>query len=397
MLKILYALKKSDDEILTLLKNHQVDQMSSEQPFTEIISKKNYDLILLDEQFHLISKIKEIDPRTEVILFSTKQKNAIEMIKKGAFAFFPLPLDEHARLQETVDMISELVQTRIETGALESQLHDKYTFAGVVGKNFRMLEIFNFMRRIAPYFTTVTIMGETGTGKETIAKTLHSLSPFARHPFLSVNCGALALNLIESELFGHKKGSFTGAISDKVGLFEAAGEGTIFLDEIGELPLTVQPHLLRVLQDGEFRPVGSNQSFTAKCKVITATNKNLASEVKKGRFREDLFYRLTPLTILVPPLRERKDDLLLLYRHFLTRFGEKSGKKVYGISRPAQAALFSFDWPGNVRMLQNVLEHAAIMTTETFIRLQDLPPEIRTSIHEVGEENISRGRGKSLT
>jgi two-component system, NtrC family, response regulator PilR len=389
MLKILYALKKPHDEILTLLSDHQVDLMSGGQPFTEVISKKNYDLILLDEQFHLISKIKETDPRTEVILFSTKQKNAIEMIQKGAFAFFSLPINEHARLRETVDMVSELVQTRIETGALESQLHDKYTFAGAVGKNFRMLEIFNFMRRIAPYYTTVTIMGETGTGKETIAKTLHSLSPFARYPFLSVNCGALADNLIESELFGHKKGSFTGAISDKAGLFEAAGEGAIFLDEIGELPLTVQPHLLRVLQDGEFRPVGSNQSFKARCRVIAATNKDLAVEVKKGRFREDLYYRLTPLTITVPPLRERKDDLLLLYRHFLIQFSEKSGKKVYGISRPAQAALFSFNWPGNVRMLQNVLEHAAIMTTESFIRLQDLPPEIRTSIQDVSIENLS--------
>jgi DNA-binding NtrC family response regulator len=389
MLKILYALKKSYDEILTFFSNHQVDLMSGEQPFAEIISKKNYDLILLDEKFHLISEIKESDPRTEVIMFSKKQKNAVEMIKKGAFAFFLLPFKEQARLQETVDMISELVQTRIETGVLENQLHDKYTFAGVVGKNIRMLEIFNFMRRIAPYFTTVTIMGETGTGKETIAKTLHNLSPFARYSFLSVNCGAFALNLIESELFGHKKGSFTGAVSDKVGLFEAAGEGTIFLDEIGELPLTVQPHLLRVLQDGEFRPVGSNQLFKAKCRVIAATNKDLAVEVKKGRFREDLYYRLTPLTMTVPPLRERKDDLLLLYRHFLSSFSEKSGKKVYGISRPAQAALFSFDWPGNVRMLQNVLEHAAIMTTESFIRLQDLPPEIRTSIHDVSDENLS--------
>jgi DNA-binding NtrC family response regulator len=389
MLKILYALKRSFDEILTLLNNHQVDLMHWKQPFIEVISKKNYDLILLDEKFHLISKIKEIDPRTEVILFSMEQTDAIEMIKKGAFAFFPLPFNEQARFQETVDMISELVQTRIETGALESQLHDKYTFAGVVGKNFQMLEIFNFMRRIAPYFTTVTIMGETGTGKEAIAKTLHTLSPVAKYPFLSVNCGSLAPNLIESELFGHKKGSFTGAISDKVGLFEAAGEGTIFLDEIGELPSAVQPHLLRVLQDGEFRPIGSTQALTAKCRVMAATNKDLAAEVKKGRFREDLFYRLTPLTITVPPLRERKDDLPLLYRHFLTRFSEKSGKKVYGISRPAQAALFSFNWPGNVRMLQSVLEHAAILTTETFIRLQDLPPEVRKGIQEVNTQNLS--------
>jgi DNA-binding NtrC family response regulator len=389
MLKILYAVKKPHDEIMTLLSNHYVDLMPPDQQFEGIVSKKNYDLILLEKNFNLISKVKEVDPRTEIILFGRESTNAIEMIKRGAFAFFRLPFIEQDRFNEILDVISELVRIRTETGALESQLHDKYTFGEVVGKNFQMLELFNFMRRIAPYFTTVTILGETGTGKETLAKTLHSISPAAKFPFLSVNCGALSSNLIESELFGHKKGSFTGAISDKVGMFEAAGEGIIFLDEIGELPLAVQPHLLRVLQDGEFRPIGSNQLLMAKCRIIAATNKDLAIEVKKGHFREDLYYRLTPLIIKIPPLRDRKDDMPILSRHFLKRFSDKSGKKVYGISRPAQAALFSFDWPGNVRMLQNVLEHAAIMTTETFIRLQDVPPEIRKSSRQIGEHYAS--------
>ena len=200
-----------------------------------------------------------------------------------------------------------------------------------------MLEICSFMRRIAPYFKMVTIMGETGTGKEVVARAIHSLSARPKDPLLVCNCGGFVETLIESELFGHKQGSFTGAIKDKVGLFEAAGEGTLFLDEIGELPLSFQPHLLRVLQNREFRPVGSSQAIYAKCRVIAATSKNLAQEVKNGKFREDLFYRVTPLVITIPPLRERKDDIPLLSRFFLNKLNAATGKKIVGISRTAQA------------------------------------------------------------
>lgn len=389
MLKILYALKTSSEDILSLLNAHQVDLIPRKQSLTEVISDKTYDLLLLEREIDFISKVKEVDPRIEVILCSRKHINAIEVVKKGAFAYFPLPIDDLKHFKEAIENVAELVTIRIETGVLESQLNEKYNFAGIVGKNLQMLEIFNFLRRIAPYFKTVTIMGETGTGKEAIAKTLHSLSPVSKHPFVSINCGALEPNLIESTLFGHKKGSFTGAVADKNGLFETAGEGTIFLDEIGELLLTVQPNLLRVLQDGEFRPVGSNKTLKAKCNVIAATNKDLSREVQDQNFREDLFYRLTPLTITIPPLRKRKDDIPLLCRYFLNQFSSKFEKKVFGISRPAQAALFAFDWPGNVRMLENVLEHAAILTTKTFIRLEDLPPEIRENRKETDTQHLS--------
>jgi DNA-binding NtrC family response regulator len=389
MLKILYALKTSSEEILSLLDNHQVDLIPRKQSLTEIVSNKTYDLVLLEREIDFINKVKEVDPRIEVILFSNKKMDTIEVVKRGAFAYFQLPIDDLKHLKEAIENVAELVNIRIETGMLESQLNEKYNFAGIVGKNLQMLEIFNFMRRIAPYYQIVTIMGETGTGKEAIAKTLHSLSPVSKHPFVSVNCGALEPNLIESTLFGHKKGSFTGAIADKNGLFETAGEGTIFLDEIGELLLTVQPNLLRVLQDGEFRPVGSNKTIRAKCKVITATNKDLSVEVQNQKFRDDLYYRLTPLTITIPPLCKRKEDIPLLCRHFLNQFSSKFEKKVYGISRPAQAALFAFDWPGNVRMLENVLEHASILTTKTFIRLEDLPPEIREGRKEIDTHPLS--------
>ncbi|MEW6052553.1 MAG: sigma-54 dependent transcriptional regulator [Nitrospirota bacterium] len=376
MLKILYALKSPSEEILSLLKGHQIDAFSGDQSFNEAVSKNNYDLILLEEEIDSIMQIKATDPRAEVILFGDHEANAVEAISAGAFAYFTLPVDNMGRIQETIDIVSDIVKTKTEVAELENQLTSKYTFAGVVGKNPQMLDIFTFMRRIAPYFRVVTIMGETGTGKEKIAKTLHEVSPAAKHPFITVNCGALGKNLIESELFGHRKGSFTGALADKTGLFEAAGEGTIFLDEIGELPLAIQPHLLRVLQDGEFRPIGSTRTIKAKCNIIAATNRDLIADVKKERFREDLFYRLTPLTITLPPLRTRKDELPHLCRHFLRNFSNKTGKKIFGISRPSQAALFAHDWPGNVRMLESVLEHAAIMTKENFIRLEDLPSYI---------------------
>ncbi|HWR57277.1 MAG TPA: sigma-54 dependent transcriptional regulator [Thermodesulfovibrionales bacterium] len=382
MLRVLYALKNPVKEILSLISSYKTDIFSPDMSITKVISENYYDIVFLEGELNSFVEIKTVDPRVEVILFGNHETDAVEAVRMGVFAWFPLPVDSLERLQETVDSISDIVRTRSETAELEKQLSSKYTFAGIVGKNPGMVDIFGFVRRISPYFKTATIMGETGTGKETIAKSLHSLSPVAKHPFLSINCGALGANLIESELFGHKKGSFTGAIADKTGLFEAAGEGTILLDEIGELPLAVQPHLLRVLQDGEVRPIGSNRSFRAKCRVIATTNRNLAEEVKKGHFREDLFYRLTPLTITVPPLRERKDDLPLLCRHFLFHFSNRTGKKVLGISMPAQSALFAYDWPGNVRMLESVLEHAAILTKASFIRLEDLPSYVFNGSYE---------------
>lgn len=376
MLKILYALRGPVSEIFSLLSGHRVEILSGERSLRENLFKKHYDLILLEDGIDAMQVVKTEDPRAEVILFSTEEINSVEALKKGAFACFALPFQEPERLREIIGVLSEMVRIRVETAYLEKQLTLKYTFSGVVGRNPQMLNIFDLLRRIAPYYRMLTIIGETGTGKEALARALHMISPVANQPFVAVNCGALSDNLIHSELFGHKKGSFTGAVSDKIGLFEAAGEGTIFLDEIGELPLSVQPHLLRVLQDGEFRPIGSTRSLRAKCRVIAATHQDLDELVRKGRFREDLFYRLTPLTVTVPPLRERKDDLPLLCRHFLERFNGRTGKKMLGISRPAQSALFAFSWPGNVRMLENAIEHAALLATESYIRIEDLPSYI---------------------
>jgi DNA-binding NtrC family response regulator len=383
MLKILFTLKDPQKAILNLLDGHTVDILSNEESLLPMVEKGNYNLIMNEVGIYLIPSIKAADPRVEVILFGKRQDVAIEAIRQGASAYFPFPV-EIERLGEAIENIDDLFKSRKASADLDKQLNEKYTFfAEIVGRNPRMLDIFAFIKHVAPHYRTVTVTGETGTGKEIIARVLHSLSPGDENPFVACNCGGLVETLVESELFGHKKGAFTGAITDKIGLFEAAGEGAIFLDEIAELPLSIQPRLLRVLQNGEFRPIGSNQTLKAKCRVIAATNKDLAEEVKNRRFREDLFYRLTPLTISLPPLRDKKDDIPLLTRFLLEKLNKKIGKNILGLSRPVQAILLSYDWPGNVRELENVLEQASIVTTESFIRLSDLPPNIR----EIQEKN----------
>ncbi len=375
MLNILVVPNKDSGPLTALLGGHSVDIFDGRgEALAQRVARNHYDTILLEGNAGALPSIKAADPRAEVILLGG-EIDAVEALKNGATAYFP-SLDAEG-LKKSIDGINELVEVRRETAELERELFDKYTFAGIVGKNPMMLEIFNFIRRIAPYFKTITIMGETGTGKEGIAKALHSISPAAKDPFIVCNCGGLVENLVESEFFGHLKGSFTGAVRDKTGIFEMASDGIVFLDEIGDLPISFQPHLLRVLQNGEFRPVGGERTLKARCRIIAATNKDLAHEVKAGRFRKDLFFRLTPLMVRTPALRERKDDIMLLSRSFIDRFCKRTGKRVLGISRAAQAALMSYDWPGNVRELENVLEQAAILTQESFIRFEDLPACIR--------------------
>lgn len=380
MLKVLNALQGAGPgELAGVLTGHETHALGPSESLSEKITRNSYNIVLFDGPIETIPEIKRLDPRVEVFHIGDRQDTAMDAIKSGASAYFTKPVDA-ARLLQAVETVSEEFLMRRETAELESQLHVKYTFAGlVVGKNPKMLEIFALIRRIAPYYTTVLIYGETGTGKDVIAKALHKLGTGDGKPFVVCNAGALTETLIESELFGHKKGSFTGAISDKIGLFEAAEDGNIFLDEIGELPITFQPKFLRVLQDGEFRPVGSNKSLKAKCRVIAATNRDLSGELESGRFRRDLYYRITPLVITLPPLRDRKDDIPLLSRFFIQKFNARTNKIIRGISRPAQAVLMEYGWPGNVRELENTIEQAAIMTTESFIRADDIPASIRES------------------
>lgn len=358
----------------------------------EEVAKGQFNIIFLnccpchycnDNIIPTIKSLKEADPRAEIICTCAGERRddtlAIEAIKCGATACLSRPIDQ-ALLSEILTKIKMTFSTRKETHQIETALYEKYKFANMVSKNPDMFNIFSLIRRVAPYYRTLLVTGETGTGKEVLARAIHHLhfSPVSKEPFLVCNCSGLVETLIESELFGHVKGAFTGAISDKKGLFEAAGSGTIFLDEIGHMPLSFQAHFLRVLQDGEFRRVGSTQPMHAKCRVIAATNVDLYKGVKRGLFREDLYFRLAVLTIKLPPLRERKEDIPLLCQFFLSRLGEKIGKEVVGISIPAQGLLMSYDWPGNIRELENALERAVLVTNTNFVKPQDLPLYIKT-------------------
>ncbi len=380
MQKILLAFRNPADEITQrFIKDYDVDILSADQSPVEIQKKKLYDIILLEDELAVLKALKLADPRVEVIQFD-RDTDPVEAVKAGAYAHFDQATISDA-VTHAIEQINSQMEIRKETAALEQVLSAKYQFQGIVGKNPNMLELFNFIRRIAPYYRSVTVIGETGTGKERIARAIHQESPVAKRPFVTLNCGSIVKELIESELFGHAKGAFTGAVQDKVGLFEAAADGTLFLDEIGTLPLNVQPHLLRVLQDGDFRRVGSNKTLKAQCRIIAATNVDLKEEVREGRVREDLYFRLAPLEIKLPPLCERKDDLPLLLRYFIEQASKKIGRRLTGISRPAQKSLNGYDWPGNVRELENVIERAAILATETFIQEGDLPPLGGSSPH----------------
>jgi DNA-binding NtrC family response regulator len=375
MLSILAAVKTLTNSINKSLDGYRVEICPPGPDMLKEVGRGSYDVIILESDMQLIPQIKSADPRIEVVVLGLEDGVGIKAIKQGAAAYITLPIN-NGQLRQTLQEIDEMFDTRRETGRLEEQLTHKYTFQGIVGKNPKMLDVFQLLKRVAPYFRTVTIVGETGTGKEVVARALHSLSARPGDPFLVCNCGGLVETLIESELFGHRKGSFTGAIKDRAGLFQAAGEGTLFLDEIGEMPLSFQPHLLRVLQNGEFRPIGGHETAHAKCKVVAATSKNLLKEVQAGRFREDLYYRLTPLVVELPPLRERTDDVPLLCRHFIKVCNERTGKEIAGISRGGLSVLMGHDWPGNVRELENVLEQAVILANESFLKSEHFPPHL---------------------
>jgi DNA-binding NtrC family response regulator len=379
MLKVLIAFENVPDGIFACFKGHRVEQLRNGDSLASLVTHGDYHLVLAPGRPGLVPEIKAADPRTEVILLGDDGYDSVTAVKDGAFAFMTLPIDVE-RLSNIIRDVDEMFAGRIEAARLEEQLDQKYTFAGIVGKDPKMLDIISFIKRVAPYYKVVTITGETGTGKEVVARALHDLGSKRTEPFLASNCAGYVETLIESELFGHQKGSFTGAIKDKMGLFEAARDGTLFLDEIGDLPLSFQPHLLRVLQSGEFRPVGSHRVLQSRCKIIAATGKDLKEEIRTGRFREDLFYRLTPLTIHIPPLRERKDDIPLLSRFLLKKYNAETGKAIRGISRPAQHLLLSHDWPGNIRELENVINQAVILAEDSFIGPNHFPSHLRAPV-----------------
>ena len=332
------------------------------------------------------------DPGAEIILMTAhySTESAVQAIQKGAADYLTKPLDLQKLRGRIADFLAE-VETRRKASQLDRELLENYQFEGIIGRSPAILETFAKIRRIAPHFQTLLICGPTGTGKELVARAVHRLSPSRSGPFAACNCAAIVDTLVESELFGYMRGAFTGATQDKVGLFESANGGTVFLDEIGELSLAAQAKLLRVLQQREVQRVGSTKTQTVDVKVIAATNREMRKQVDQGKFREDLYYRLSMVEISLPTLAERQEDLPLLEKHFVQHFASQYGKEIRGITRRAQQHLARYSWPGNVRELENVIGTAAMMTDGPMIDLADLPATLRSPAEPVqgGTELLS--------
>lgn len=302
--------------------------------------------------------------------------SAVDAIKKGAFDYLTKPVDKEILLL-TVKKAQERANLLKENLRLREELYGHFKIEGIVGKSKKMSQILDIVRKVTPTSATVLISGESGTGKELIAKAIHYNSPRKDKPFIAINCAAIPETLIESELFGYEPGAFTGANTRKIGLLESAQGGTIFLDEIAELPLTLQSKLLRVLQEKEVRRIGGKDTTKVDVRIIAATNKNLADEVQKSKFREDLYYRLKVVTVEIPPLRERKEDIPELARFFIDKYSREFGKRISSIDERALNALIEYNWPGNIRQLETVIERAIIICEGDKIMLKDIQDELK--------------------
>ena len=340
-----------------------------------------------------LERVLSKDPGIDFILMTShySAESAVDAIRKGAADYLRKPLDPET-LRHCVGGLVKEAEIRRKTFQLDHDLAGVYQFEGMIGRSPLMLEVFAKIRHIAPHFRAALVTGETGTGKELVAQTLHRLSPVASAPFVVCNCSALVETLLESQLFGYVRGAFTGATQDKQGIFEYANGGTVFLDEVGELPLSAQSKLLRVLQNQEVQRVGSPTPLRVNVRVIAATHRDLRKMVAQGQFREDLFYRLSVVEISVPRLAHRKEDLPLLQRHFLEKYSSLYGKQISGITRRAQSCLAAHSWPGNIRELENVVSSSCLMSVGTVIDLPDLPELLRSpapALERDSEELVS--------
>jgi DNA-binding NtrC family response regulator len=380
------------------LSNAGVEILTARDPKIglETFKRVRPQIVLLDLRMpgirglELLEWILAADPGAEVILMTGQYstESAVEAIQKGASDYLDKPLNVEKLRRRISELLSD-AQARSRTQELEHELLDACQFAGIVGRSPLMLEVFARVRRVAPHFRTVLVSGPTGTGKELVARALHRLSPVSSGPFAVCNCSAIVETLVESELFGHVRGAFTGAIQDKLGVFEYGNRGTVFLDEIGEFSITAQSKLLRVLQSQEIQRIGSPIPRAIDVRIIAATNRNLRAMVREGRFREDLYYRLAMVEIPLPRLMDRREDLPLLERHFLERFAAEYKKPVAGITRRAQTKMASYSWPGNIRELENIIGNACMMVEGTVIDIGDLPEPVRGQSGDVaGRDEI---------
>jgi two-component system response regulator HydG len=347
------------------------------------IGQEVYDVIITDlvmndlDGLGVLARAKEELPDAEVILITGHGTipSAVQAMKQGAFNYLLKPLDL-GQLRAVTQRAVEGVRLRQANVELQRRLDERFGFEGVVGDSSQMRDVIEKLKRIAPTNASVLIQGETGTGKELVAQAIHQNSPRKARPFVALNCAALSENILESELFGHVRGAFTDASSDRVGKFEFANGGTMFLDEVGDMPLATQIKLLRVLENGEITRVGSNDPIKVNVRILSATNRNLEDAIAAGTFRSDLYHRLKVVTIRLPTLRERIQDLPALIDHFLKLLSKKHGKAIRGVSPAARRRLLAFGWPGNVRQLRNVMESMVVVDYDGLLDLDDLPEEL---------------------
>jgi len=348
-----------------------------------LFRQETVDLVITDlvmpkmDGIELLEEVKHLRPETEVIVISAQGtiEKAVQAMKLGAFDFIEKPINPRV-ISLVVERALEKQTLVLQNRDLRSKLENKFHLKNIIGRSEKMVKIFELIEHIAPYDSSVLIIGESGTGKELIANAIHYKSPRASLPFVKVSCASLSEGIIESELFGHEKGSFTGAIASRKGRFEMAHPGTLFLDEVEDIPHSTQIKLLRVLQEGEFERVGGNKTIRVNIRLIAASNLDLQEAVKNGVFREDLYYRLNVVNIKLPPLRERKEDVPFLVNFFIDKFNEKYKMKVKGISQRAMNLLMDYEWSGNVRELENTIESILVVHSPEVVDLPHLPSEI---------------------
>lgn len=378
--------EKGQREILTMILQgvgYDTAEASGVQEALALLGKREFDLILTDLKMQgqsgldLLEQVMADDPQQCVIMMTAHGTvdTAVGAMKRGAFDYLEKPL-ERENLLLTLKRAFERITLVRENRVLQKRVAEIERISSIIGEHPKMKEVYRIVTKIAATSSTVLVYGESGTGKELVARAVHDRSPRKDHPFMAINCAAIPESLIESELFGHEKGSFTGANAREIGILEAANGGTVFLDEIGEMNVSMQAKLLRAIQEKEIRRVGGKINLPLDVRIISATNRDLEQEIKKGTFREDLYYRLNVIRINLPPLRERGSDIATLANFFVVKYREASGIAVEGISRPALKQLMNYTWPGNVRQLESVIERAVLMAEGSIIQPEDLPSEI---------------------